>query len=397
MSAQPSSMNDLDVTDPLVGRRIDERFEVLGRLGGGSAHGGRLYMAIQRPMDRRVVLKILPGVGVHGDARRRFLWEASVASRLVHPNVTRVLDYGITAEGVGFIAMPAQGGRTLRRTLHSEGRMSLERAVWVVEQIALGAAAAHDQGVLHRDLTPDHVILWHQGEAPRVQIRGFGLIKPLGDREALTGQHRVLGSPAYMPPEQVQSRELDARVDVYALGIILYELITGGPPFQGPSPVSVMHDQVHRGVPQLPENLDGEPIPTALRWWVDTCLQKEREARFGSVRELLRALTVVREVLTGERGVETRMTLADGVVAVEPGHGSEPAYLDADPAALASSPTLRWALPGPPLRRTSPKRSDRGWFAGVFAGLFVGGVVALLALGAVLVHQLYGGAFSSWF
>ena len=397
MSAQPSSMKDLDVTDPLVGRSVDERFEVLGRWGGGPSHRGRLYMAIQRPMDRRVVLKLLPGIGFHGGARRRFLREASVASRLVHPNVVQVLDYGITAEGVGFIAMPAQGGRTLRRILHSEGRMSLERAVWVVEQIALGAAAAHDQGVLHRDLTPDHIILFHQGEAPRVQIRDFGLIKPLGDRESLTGQHRVLGSPAYMPPEQVQSGELDARVDVYALGIILYELITGAPPFQGPSPVSVMYDQVNRDVPALPATLDGESLPMALRWWVDTCLQKDREARFGSVRELLRALVVVREVLKGERAVETEMSLKEGVVAVDPAYGSDPTHLDSEPAALASSPTLRWALPGPPLRRPTSKKGDSRWVAEAFAGLFLGGILLLSALGAVLVHQLYGGAFSSWF
>lgn len=393
MSAQRSSMTDLDVTDPLVGRNIDDRFEVLGRLGGGSSQGARLYIAMQRPLDRRVVLKILPGIGFHGGARRRFLREASVASRLVHPNVVRVLDYGITAEGVGFIAMPAHGGRSLRRVLHAEGHMGLERAVWVVEQIALGAAAAHDQGVLHRDLTPENVILWKEGGASRVQIRDFGLIKPLGDREALTGQHRVLGTPAYMPPEQVRSKQLDARVDVYALGIILYELVTGEPPFQGPSPVTVMHAQVHQKVPALPEDVEGRPIPEALRWWVETCLQKDREARFGSVRELLRALTVVGEVLRGERVAETSMTLTDGVVAVTPSHGPDLAERDVEPEdALVSSPTLRWAWSGPPVRRrSSPVRSYANWFAGAFAGLLFGGVVLLLGLGGVLVHQLHAG------
>lgn len=392
MASSLSIARELDVTDPWVGRQVDERFEVLGRVGGASTSGARLYMAQQRPLNRRVLLKVLPGIGYHGDARRRFLREASVAARLNHPNAVRVLDYGITAEGVGFMAMPAYDGNTLKRTLFVEQRMAPERARWVVEQMALGAAAAHDLGILHRDLTPANVILRREAGEERVQIRDFGLIKPIEDREALTGQHRVLGTAEYMAPEQAQSKDLDARVDVYALGVVLYELLTGHPPFEGPSPASVMYAQVHRQVPELPDTIGGHSIPPSLGWVVATCLQKDRCARFGSVRELLRALSVVREVLAGERPWDMAMTLQEGVVSVESGRAFNPVPEDAgSDAALESSPTLRWAWARPPERKAPQRRRPRATLVLALAGLVLVATALILGAGSVMVHQWVSG------
>jgi serine/threonine-protein kinase len=292
------------------------------------------------------------------------------------------------------MAMPAHDGHTLKRALFVEKRMAPDRAIWVVEQMALGAAAAHDLGILHRDLTPANVILRREAGEERVQIRDFGLIKPIEDREALTGQHRVLGTAEYMAPEQAQSKDLDARVDVYALGVVLYELLTGRPPFEGPSSAAVMYAQVHRQVPELPGTVGGHQIPPSLGWMVATCLQKDRGARFGSVRELLRALTVVREVLAGERPYEMAMTLQEGVVSVEPGREFHPVPEDTGPdAALESSPTLRWAWSLPPARKTSQRRRLRAPLVVALAGVGLVAAVLILGAGSVMVHQFVSGGF----
>jgi eukaryotic-like serine/threonine-protein kinase len=269
------------------------RYEVFGLLGAGGM--GEVYRAHDPSLDRTVALKVLsPSASSDADRLRRFEHEARAAGALNHPNVLVVYDVG-SHEGVPFIVSELLEGETLRERLKG-GRLGPHKAVECATQIAQGLAAAHEKGILHRDLKPENLFLTRDG---RVKILDFGLAKLHGDTRGLdpegetaTGTRPgvVLGTTAYLSPEQARGLPADARSDVFALGIVLYEMLSGRRPFAGETTAEVMTAILRDDPPALGSL--GEGVFPGLERIVRRCLEKGPEERFQLARDLAFALEV---------------------------------------------------------------------------------------------------------
>jgi serine/threonine-protein kinase len=249
----------------------------------GSGGMGHVYRGRDLILDRVVAVKVLPAeLARDAGAVRRFGREARAVARLSHPGIVTVFDAGV-ADGAPFIVMEFVEGRTLAEVLRHEGRLTPSRAAAIVAAIADALADAHASGVVHRDIKPGNVMLVAGGE---VRVMDFGIALPL-DADA-TVTRAALGTPSYASPEQASGEPTDARSDVYALGAVLYELLTGGPPFQSDSALGVL--AMHQGtVPDRPSS-HAPGIPPALDGVVATALAKRPEDRYPSASAMAGAL-----------------------------------------------------------------------------------------------------------
>lgn len=257
--------------DPLLGRRVD-RYELLEIIGDGGM--ARVYRARHVHLDQHVAVKILYGdMATDRALSERFRREAQSSAQIKHPNVVSVLDFGISAEGLSFLAMELLEGQTLADVIKAQKRVAPPRAAEITRQIALGLSAAHQQGFVHRDLKPKNVMFSRDSSgAEKIKILDFGLVRPLEENdERLTARGQVFGTPAYMAPEQITDGEIDARTDLYALGAIIYELISGKPPFTGQ-----MTEVFRKHLSQTPAPLDER---TGLGELAMLMLSKSQNAR----------------------------------------------------------------------------------------------------------------------
>ena len=281
-------------SDPLVGRLINGRYKVQQLIARGGM--GKVYRAEQAPLGRQVALKVLTahhqGDEDGAEFQKRFYLEASTASKLKHPNTVTVHDYGKTDDDVYYIAMELLEGRTLHRALRDEGPFSPERTVHVVRQMCKALREAHTLGVIHRDLKPANVFLVSHGdERDFVKVLDFGLVKNLEEKaEQLTQTGLFMGSPKYMAPEQVRGERVDLRVDIYALGVVMCELLTGRVPFDDSHSVNILMAHVHCDMPPLHALNPSVHVPVELERIVRKCLAKQREERWRSMDEILVAL-----------------------------------------------------------------------------------------------------------
>ena len=286
-----------DENDTLIGKTLDNRFRIAQLIGKGAM--GRVYRAVQLPLNRAVALKVLDsnlGVGREETFRQRFLVEAAMTAKLTHPNTVRVLDYGFSADGIYYLAMEYLDGETLDR-LFAKGPLSWRRVLSIGQQIGRALREAHSLGVVHRDLKPANIMMLHaDDDADHAKVLDFGLVKSFVEGQelegrAITKQGMLMGSPPYMAPEQGERNRADPRSDIYSLGIVLYEALTGAPPFQGNQPLAVIMQHMNAPVPEIvtPEGL--EPIPEGLRAVVMKCLAKSPMDRFDSMDEMLQALS----------------------------------------------------------------------------------------------------------
>src|SRR5882762_1405003 len=229
--------------------------------------------------------------------------EASVTARLTHPNTITLYDYGRTQDGIFFIAMEYLDGRTLSQAMQQDGPLAQERVIHVAQQICRSLREAHALGIIHRDLKPANVILLRQhDDHDFVKVLDFGLVKffhgdnPEGD---ITNAGTFMGSPHYIAPEQARNQNPDQRCDIYSLGVLIYHMLTGKVPFTAVSPVDIILKHLHEA-PVPPRELRPDlAIDPRLEAIVLRCMAKERADRFQSMDELLGALKLLRQQLTG--------------------------------------------------------------------------------------------------
>ncbi len=281
-------------TDPLMGRPLGGgRFIIVGRVGRGGF--GAVYRAIQTAIGREVALKVIrPPEEDIADVEARFVQEAKSIGALEHAATVTLHDYGVEKDGLLYMALELVRGDTLQRVLRHGGALEEARAVAIARQVLESLAEAHAGGLVHRDIKPANVMLVrdHLGRE-RVKVLDFGIAKVLrGESDQLdaieTAGNHVIGSPRYMAPEQIRKKwTLGPFTDVYAVGLVLYEMLKGKPPFTEGSGFELMQAQVKRSVPPLPESLG---LSVEVEQVVMRALRKQPAERFADAREMLAAL-----------------------------------------------------------------------------------------------------------
>lgn len=266
------------------GRTLGMRFEILAELGAGGM--GVVYKARDREIGDLVALKVLRRDLLDDLVHlARLKDELRLARKITHPNVLRTYDFG-ELEGIHYISMEYVRGVTLRYMLDQSERLPFSAGLRLAKQLCAGLAAAHAEGVIHRDIKPDNVILDQAGNA---RLMDFGIARKL-DRDApgVTQEGFTVGTPQFMAPEQLEGKPVDARVDIYATGVVLYEIFTGRLPFTGESPVQLALRQINERPP--PPSQFWSEIPERLEWVILTCLAKQPEGRFSRIEEVSREL-----------------------------------------------------------------------------------------------------------
>src|SRR6185436_15536557 len=267
------------------------RIEKLIKTGGmGSVYRGKHVL-----MDKTVAIKVLrPSLAVDDAVVARFSREAKAAARISHPHAVSVTDFGEAENGVVFLVMEYLDGRTLKEIINTQGALPLDEAVEIIRQVAGALDAAHGQGVVHRDLKSDNIMLVSHNGDQWAKVLDFGIAKiqqPEGLRDVdITEANLVVGTPQYMSPEQCsQTGPLDPRSDIYSLGIIIYEMLAGQVPFTGESPTVIMMKQVQDPPPLL---RDARPdLPAGVSAAVSRALSKQPADRQQTAGELSKALT----------------------------------------------------------------------------------------------------------
>ncbi len=327
-------------TDPLLGRLVDGRYEIAARIARGGM--ATVYLATDRRLDREVALKIMhPHLadGVDGASFvSRFRREARAAARLTHPGVVAVYDQGLDGD-TSYLTMEYVPGTNLRRELRSSGTLTLGRTLDVLAQVLAALAAAHRKGLVHRDVKPENVLIAADGD--RVKVADFGLARAVTEVTSTT-TGTILGTVAYLAPEVITTGGCDARTDVYAVGILAYEMLTGSLPYAGETPIQVAFHHVH----------DDVPAPSRAAAWLPSAVDDlvaaftardpaRRPADAGEALEMLERLRagLDRELLTRRADTPAAARSADSAEtgdADEDGDGRtvDSDRLDAIPAAF---------------------------------------------------------------
>ena len=289
----------LDACIGLTGRVLSGQYRIVAQLGAGGM--GAIYEAEQLSSGQRFAIKmLLDQIPDREQVARRFAREANATRWLDHPNIVEVLDIGTTDTGDLFLVMELVRGKSLRQVL-DDGPVGARRSLVIARQALQGLSHAHTSGMVHRDLKPENIMLARRGppggEYDQVKLLDFGLVKLLngaaselgGDKLTRTGV--VFGTPAYMAPEQVLGRVLDHRADLYAFGVVLFEMLTGWLPFRSPDPMTLMRMQAGAPIPTLASIAPGRPFCTAaVEHLVAKTLAKRPEQRFADAAEMIAAL-----------------------------------------------------------------------------------------------------------
>ncbi|WP_234371203.1 Stk1 family PASTA domain-containing Ser/Thr kinase [Streptomyces sp. XY431] len=283
--------------DPLIGTLLDGRYRVERRIAAGGM--STVYRGTDTRLDRVVALKVMhPSLAGDAAFTARFIREAKAVARLAHPNVVNVFDQGADGGHV-FLAMEYVPGRTLRDLLNDRGALSIRAALDILEPVLAALGAAHRAGLVHRDVKPENVLITDDG---LVKVADFGLVRVLNAADGAASSSTsttdtVLGTVSYLAPEQIHpGAETDRRVDVYAAGILLYEMLTGSRPHTGENPVQVMYRHLHEDVPPPSATVPG--VVPELDAIVAGACARDRDLRPYDAVELLAALQRVRRGLT---------------------------------------------------------------------------------------------------
>jgi serine/threonine protein kinase len=286
--------------DPVTGRLLDGRY----RIGRRIARGGMasVYEALDTRLDRTCAVKIMhPGLGDDAAFAERFKREARAAARLNHPHVVNVFDQGDDPEidgGTLYLVMELVPGHTLRDVIRDEAPMNPAKALAVIEPIVSALAAAHRSGLIHRDIKPENVLIADEQSGGRIKVADFGLAKAVSaDTQQTATGGVIIGTVSYLAPELVVDGTSDARADVYAAGVVLYELLTGEKPHAGESPIAVAYKHVHEDVP--PPSRLAPGIPAYVDALVARGTARDRAQRPADAGVLLHQLHRVSQALAG--------------------------------------------------------------------------------------------------
>jgi len=268
-----------------TGSTFAGRYEIIEELGKGGM--GKIYKVFDTKIKEKIALKLIkPEIASDRETIERFSNELRLSRRISHRNVCRMFDLG-EAEGDHFITMEYVSGEDLKSFLHRVGQLPVGKAISISKQVCDGLAEAHRLGVVHRDLKPSNVMIDKDGNA---RIMDFGIARSVSAR-GITGAGVIIGTPEYMSPEQVEGKETDPRSDIYSLGVILYEMITGRLPFEGDTALSIAVKHKTE-IPRDPREFNRQ-IPEELSRLILKCMEKEKERRYQRVDEILSALVTI--------------------------------------------------------------------------------------------------------
>lgn len=314
---QLPSIKDIEVTETIeapkeeltTGSTFAGRYQIIEELGKGGM--GRVYKVLDKEVNAKVALKLIkPEVSAHKNTIDRFRNELKIARDISHKNICRMYDLGKDA-GNYFITMEYVSGEDLKSFIRRSRQLVVGTAIFIARQVCEGLAEAHRLGVIHRDLKPGNIMIDKEGNA---KIMDFGIARSISVK-GITGTGVMIGTPEYMSPEQVEGKEVDQRSDIYSLGIILYEMLTGQVPFEGDTPFTIGVKQKSE-IPTDPMELNAQ-IPHDLSRLVLRCLEKEKEARYQNVDELRTNLEKIEKgIPTTERPIPKRKTVASKPITV---------------------------------------------------------------------------------
>jgi serine/threonine-protein kinase len=356
--------------DHYVGSTIADRYRVISKLGEGGM--GVVYLAEHVFIEKRVALKVLSeDFARKADLVARFMQEAKAASKIGHENIVDITDFGETASGSVFFAMEYLEGKDLAAHIRDGGAMPFARARFIMNQICRALGAAHGKGIIHRDMKPENVYLvTREGKPDFVKVLDFGIAKMSsldegGSRLTRTGM--IFGTPEYMSPEQARGDRPDHRVDIYAAGCILYEMLTGDVPFHAETFMGVLTKHMFEAPVPPSQRMPGLSIPPAVEAAVMRALEKDRDKRFQTMKELALAL----EEADGGGDLT-------GAWGGEPSHAAQPRSSTAAHAAQGRPSQAVTAIASSPSTANDtiqvPKKRN---------GLAIGGAVLALALVAM--------------
>ncbi|WP_069172448.1 Stk1 family PASTA domain-containing Ser/Thr kinase [Streptomyces griseus] len=361
---------DTTLQDPLVGQLLDGRYRIDARIAvGGMA---TVYRAVDTRLDRVLALKVMhPALATDTAFVERFIREAKSVARLAHPNVVAVFDQGAEGDYV-YLAMEYVAGCTLRDVLRERGALQPRAALDILEPVLAALGAAHRAGFVHRDMKPENVLI---GDDGRVKVADFGLVRAVGTVTDTTGS--LLGTVSYLAPEQIEHGTADTRADVYACGVVLYEMLTGGKPHTGDTAAQVIYQHLNEDVPAPSRAVPG--LAAGLDELVATAMARDPDVRPRDAVALLACSRVAREALTEEQldampplaVTEVRDTAEDRTSVI-------PRVLPPDQGTAHHTSRLEMPPPPPPGR----VRGGRGPFVAVpRRGLLAALVGLLLVLG----------------
>ncbi|MFO0762714.1 MAG: serine/threonine-protein kinase [Byssovorax sp.] len=360
----PPEDREAGAKDPYIGTTFDHRYKIQKLLGEGGM--GFVYLARHKVIDKKVAVKVLRAdLAKDREILDRFLQEAKAASSIGNPHIIDISDFGDLPDGSTYFVMEFLEGQSLGAVLEAGPRLPVDRICHIALQIADGLSAAHERGIVHRDLKPDNIFVVTRGtDHDFVKILDFGIAKVSGDASSkLTKAGAVFGTPHYMSPEQAAGAPIDHRTDIYALGVMLYEMVSGQLPFNADNFMGILTQHMYKAPVPIRALVPGPECPPSLEAVVLKCLSKKAEARYQSMDELAADLKKVREGAVP--GAVAEMMARSGGFNVPHDYFKTPASV---------------MVPATPPTSTKPARYV--WIAGAAAAVAI--VTAIFVVGGIV-------------